>query len=251
MILLYHHVTPLHRVPSRPDPADGWGFVHSPTAFRRHLGELARRGHVFEPLDELVRRIQAGNREGWRRATLTFDDGWRDQYDHAFPVLQGLGVPATFFVTTEHLRSRSVDPRRMDASLLRELAAAGMTLAAHSRTHPDLTRLGPKALDAEVRGSKDDLEDAIGMPVTLFAYPGGAFNPNVVAAVQRAGFVAACSSLGPARNHAGSRFWLFRDVLSEPMDTMRDRYRLSLVARRVFEFRVRRRLRRHLGASRP
>jgi len=129
---------------------------------------------------------------------------------------------------------------------VRELLRSGMSIGGHSRSHRDLTRLRSSEAKAEIAGCKHDLEELLGIRIRFFAYPGGAFNREVAQLVRQAGYDAACSILGPDRNDTSSLFWLYRDVLSEYMDTWRDRYRLSLSARRLLAFRVRRKLRRRL-----
>ncbi|MDI1483080.1 polysaccharide deacetylase family protein [Polyangium sp. y55x31] len=242
MILLYHHVLPEGDAAGL-SAEDGLFFRHSPAAFRFHLEELQRRGYRFGSVEDLVRKIGDGIAEDDRSAFVTFDDGWRNQHEHALPILRALGIPATFFVTTDHLRKGVTCAKRMGPAELQALVDAGMTIGSHTRTHPDLVQLDDTRLEDELRGSRQDLEDLLGRPVTLFAYPGGSLSARVVRAVRRAGYEAACSSFGPARNDATSIFWLYRDVLSESMQSPRDRYRLSPVARRLLTFRVERRLR--------
>jgi peptidoglycan/xylan/chitin deacetylase (PgdA/CDA1 family) len=82
----------------------------------------------------------------------------------------------------------------MTRAQLLEMAAAGVTIGAHSRSHPDLRACGPGELEGEVRGSKEDLEDVLGTPVTSFAYPTGLINDAVVAAVAAAGFTSAVTT---------------------------------------------------------
>lgn len=242
MILLYHHVLPEGDAAGL-SAEDGLFFRHSPEAFRFHLEELRRRGYRFGSVEGLVRKIHDGIAEDDRSAFVTFDDGWRNQYEHALPILRARGIPATFFVTTDHLRKGVTCAKRMGPAELRALVDAGMTIGSHTRTHPDLVRLDDTRLEDELRGSRQDLEDLLGRPVTLFAYPGGSLSARVVRAVRRAGYEAACSSFGPARNDATSIFWLYRDVISASMQSPRDRYRLSPVARRLLTFRVEGRLR--------
>lgn len=76
---------------------------------------------------------------------------------------------------------------------LRTLAAEGVTLAPHSRTHPMLDRLPPGELDGEIRGSLDDMREHLGTDLVapVFAYPSGGHDPAVREAVRRAGFDAA------------------------------------------------------------
>ena len=74
-----------------------------------------------------------------------------------------------------------------------------LTFGSHSRTHPWLTALQQPELDAEVAGSRRELEAAIGKPVVHFAYPYGAVNDDVVQAVRKAGYSAAFG-VKPGRN---------------------------------------------------
>src|ERR1700682_3424015 len=130
----------------------------------------------------------------------------------------------------------------MNLSQLQELLAAGMTIGGHTRTHRDLTKLALEQAREEIVGCKNDLEEALGVEVQFFAYPGGAFNRDVARLTQEAGYAAACSVLGPAHNDRSSLFWLYRDVLSESMTSWGDRYRLCPPIRRLLEFFVARRL---------
>ena len=247
MILMYHHVSPERPAASAVGPDDGWDFCLSPRGFERQLRELSRRGRRFVSLPEIVAAIRRDGREPDGVAAITFDDGWRDAYEHALPILVELGLAATFFVTTHHLGPGRTDPRRMGRAEIEELLSAGMTVAGHSRTHVDLTRIPAARAREEIAGCKQDLEQLTGRSVTLFAYPGGAFDRRVVELTREAGYEAACSVLGPAPNDRSSLFWMFRDVISEAMDTIGDRYRLAAWAHRPLAWRVRRRLRQRLG----
>lgn len=245
MILMYHHVIPADKVPSgRPD--EGWNLTISPQGLRNHIQALRGQGKKFVSLDEMVAVIE---RQGYAPASLaaiTLDDGWLDNYEQAFPVFRELGVPATFFVTTGHLSRGPHDPRRMTVSQLRELRAKGMTIGAHSRSHPALSRLATEAAREEIRGSKRDLEDALGEEVAHFAYPGGDFNRQTADITHEAGYKSACSVVGLGVNTRATLFWLHREVLTEPMDTFRDRCSISFSARLLLTPRARRALRRRL-----
>ena len=246
MILMYHHVAPAEFVPETPAENEGWEFTVSPQGFERHLLELQRRGYRFVTMADIVDDIQKRGVEDSKTVAVTFDDGWADNYQFSLPVLKRLSMTATFFVTSAHLRDGSQDEKKMGLAQLVELLDAGMSIGGHTRTHLDLTKVSPDQAREEIAGCKEDLQRALGVDVRFFAYPGGAFNRDVARFAQEAGYTAASSILGPALNDTSSLFWLYRDVLSESMSTLGDRYRLCPPARRLFSFRVTRRLKRQL-----
>jgi peptidoglycan/xylan/chitin deacetylase (PgdA/CDA1 family) len=213
------------------------------------LQELRRRAYRFVSLGKLVDEIQAAGKEKPDSVAVTFDDGWIDNYTFAFPLLQKLGIPATFFVTTAGLANGRQNAARMNCAQLREMAAQGLTIGSHTRTHADLTRVSDGVAREEIAGSKADLESALGVTVDFLAYPGGAFNRRVAALAREAGYRGACSVLGPKVNDASSLYWLYRDVLSPGLNTLGDYYRLSKSARRLLAFRVSGRLKDRLAAS--
>lgn len=246
MILMYHHIAPRGWTPPAPSPNEGWEFRHTPEALEYHVRELKRHDYRIVPLQDIVYAIRTRGIEDDKTVALTFDDGWIDNLEYALPVLKRLSLPATFFITSSHLKKGSQNSWKMNVDHLKESLRAGITIGAHSRSHPDLTLLPLDEAREEIAGSKAELEDALGVEIRFFAYPGGAFNSDVAALVQEASYAAACSILGPARNERSDLFWLYRDTLSEPMDSWHDRYRLSRTARALLEFRVAAKLRRQL-----
>jgi peptidoglycan/xylan/chitin deacetylase (PgdA/CDA1 family) len=184
-VLLYHHVG---RPPSGGDP----GLTVSPERFEAQVRWLVRRGYVgIRPSDWLA----------WRRSArplpekpvlLTFDDAYADVAEHAFPVLERYGFGAGVFVVTGQIGQRNAwveargsrTLRLMTADQIRDWVRRGIEFGAHSRTHPDLTTLGPAELANEVAGSKADLEAILQSPVVSFAYPYGFYNQAVCECVQ-------------------------------------------------------------------
>lgn len=122
---------------------------------------------------------------------LTFDDGFCNFAVDAAPLLQEL--PVTLFVVTDHV-GRSNEwggrPARgiptlplLDWPALARLADSGVTLGAHSRTHPDFATISPAAIDDELAGCAERLQRQTGVAPELFAYPYGSLSPTAVAAV--------------------------------------------------------------------
>jgi peptidoglycan/xylan/chitin deacetylase (PgdA/CDA1 family) len=113
---------------------------------------------------------------------LTFDDGFRNFAQSGLPVLRHFGFPATVFLVTDYC-GRSNDWPGQTESVQRlpllqwrqvgELAAGGITIGSHTRTHPDLTTLQSSSIERELHDSRVVLEAALQQPVDLLAYPYG------------------------------------------------------------------------------
>lgn len=243
MILMYHHVCPRGEVPADQAPLEGWKYSIDPADFEAQLRKLLSFGRRFVSLDEYLSEIQSGSTS--RLVTVTFDDGWVDNLRYAFPILTALGLPSTLFVVSREM-SGVPRNRRLSTDELRELKDYGVTVGAHTRTHPNLAQLRDQELVEELGGCKADLEDLLGVDVKYLAYPGGRFNHRVVEVTQQVGFKAACSVISWGFNSEASRFWLYRDVFSDQMNSWSDRLRLNRRSRSLLSWRAKRSLRRML-----
>jgi peptidoglycan/xylan/chitin deacetylase (PgdA/CDA1 family) len=102
---------------------------------------------------------------------ITFDDGYRDFYTHAFGVLAELKMTATVFAISG-LTGKSREGRDyLSARELREIHGRGMRIGSHTISHPHLHGMASAAVEVELRQSRFDLEDTIGGPVQSFSYP--------------------------------------------------------------------------------
>ena len=136
--------------------------------------------------------------EYWLRGTqlpphpivLSFDDGTLGQHTHAFPVLRSLHWPGVLNLKVNALNSRFT----LSAWRVREMVAAGWELDAHTLTHPDLTTVDAARLREEVTGSRSAIRKMFRVPVNFFCYPAGRYDPAVVAAVKRAGYLGATTT---------------------------------------------------------
>lgn len=170
---------------------EGGRLAVAPALFGRQMEILAEHRRRFPVVGiDQARAVLAGAPAGSRRVVLTFDDAWADNHANALGPLSRHGLPATLYVPSRLLGK----PGYMTRTQVLEMAAAGVTIGAHSQTHADLRTCGPDGLEREIRGSKDDLEDWVSQPVTSFAYPTGLFNDAVVAAVAAAGFTSAVTT---------------------------------------------------------
>lgn len=160
-----------------------------PDLFARQMALLAEH-RAQSPVVTVEDAAAAQAQEGGRHVVLTFDDAWADNHTHALGPLNEHHLPATLYVPSRLLGK----PGYMTQTQMLEMAASGVTIGAHSRTHADLPACTPQELEYEVRGSRDDLEDMLGEPVTSFAYPFGRTSDAVVASVAAAGFACAVTS---------------------------------------------------------
>ncbi|MES2770837.1 MAG: polysaccharide deacetylase family protein [Pseudomonadota bacterium] len=166
-------------------------FSLSRERFQQHMRWLAAQARFkVVALTESVLAAQG------RRVAISFDDGYLDNLEVAAPILSELGLPFTVFVTSEFVRTGK--PGFLSPSALRSLAALpGAQIGAHGANHLDLAQCDEPTLHAELRSSRDYLEDVLGSPVRMLAYPYGAANLRVRAAALAAGYrLGACSQAG-------------------------------------------------------
>lgn len=160
---------------------------------RRQVAELVGRGYAGATFNRAV--LDSSPR---RRLAVTFDDGERNVLEHGLPVLTELGVPGTVFVVTSLVGA----PGALGWDDLETLAEAGWEVGSHTSTHALLTELDEAAIDAEMRSSREAIEDMLGRPCRSIAYPYGSADSRVRAAAARAGFTAGCTTAGTLRDDA-------------------------------------------------
>jgi len=200
-ILVYHSIAPTH-----PGQSTAQRLLDVDTAtFRRQMSYLAANKFTVVGLDAVIDALQGHGSVPARSVVITFDDGWLSQYEHALPILQRMHYTATFFIVTSQVGKGTM---YMDLDELRALQKAGMTLASHTRTHPDLSKLTDAQLRGEIVGSRQDLQKMLGVTTDLFAYPYGAWNKRVVDIVSGAGYRAARALGGGGSNDPPDRYTL-------------------------------------------
>lgn len=190
VILCYHGVG---TTTAEEDPS----FLRvNPDTFRAQVDLLLSAGFRLVTVAELASRMNGGPPPPGL-AALSFDDGMDDNHHVVLPILRERGAAATVYVTTGMVGkpnpwlAPAVGSRMMTGDELRELAAAGFELGAHTVTHPDLSKLSFEQCMREMTESRDELARISGAPVRTFAYPFCLYSEGAVAAAQAAGFEAA------------------------------------------------------------
>ncbi|HEY7941278.1 MAG TPA: polysaccharide deacetylase family protein [Candidatus Limnocylindrales bacterium] len=178
-ILMYHRIV---------DPAQAGdslpGLVVPPTLFAAQMRALHAAGWRTITAAELASSLQHGTAVAPGTFVVTIDDGWRDGYTEALPVLQSCGYRATYFVIGKRIGAR----RSLGGDELQALAAAGMEIGDHTFDHHALPSLAAVMRRFEITAGADRIAQAVGQPPVTFCYPDGRYSPDVEVQVAQAGF---------------------------------------------------------------
>ena len=196
-ILSYHKVGDAPRGAWEP-----WNYVPE-GMLAEQLASLREEGWMFVDAGAALRGLDEPEWLPQRSALVTFDDGYRSLLERGLPVLRELGCPAVVFVPAAFVGGVNAFDRGLSEPLeplcswdeLRELQAAGVSVQSHSFEHLRLSEVNAELMRAELGRSKQVLEEGLGSPVEMFAFPygdGGADRAAVEDALERLGYGAAC-----------------------------------------------------------
>jgi peptidoglycan/xylan/chitin deacetylase (PgdA/CDA1 family) len=188
-IFIYHSVRP-H---IQGEDAEQEAYDITPELLESELKYLKNNGYTTISLDELELIVKGKDQGPEKPVILTFDDGWRNQYTYAFPLLKKYNDTATFYVFTNPIVNNL--PHYFSWDELKEMDKAGMTIASHTLTHPYLSQLSLEALRKEVGVSKTILEANLGKSVKHFASPFGYTNMMIQGIIKDAGYETARTTL--------------------------------------------------------
>jgi len=176
-----------------------------PATFRSHIEWLSKSGVPVVSLQEMLKLSDDSD-----AVALTFDDGFENFETQAWPLLRGHGLGATVFVVTERVgdvNNWSLGPATsvpqlplLSWSALERLSAQGVTIGAHTQTHPNLRSCSDAQLQDELLGAANTLHERLGVQADTFAYPYGAFDARVAAAAARTYGVGCTTELRAVRN---------------------------------------------------
>lgn len=189
-VLMYHSV-------SDAPVASTKALSIRPATFAAQLRYLRHQGFTGLTFGELCQRRRTRQPLPARPIVLTFDDGYADLIEEALPIMIEEGFSATLFVTTGWLhgaaRHAAGRPpgRMLSWGQVAELSSAGVEIAAHSHSHPQLDQISEPRLRNELASSQRLLEDRLGQPVCSLAYPYGHSNKRVRAVAREIGYLQA------------------------------------------------------------
>jgi peptidoglycan/xylan/chitin deacetylase (PgdA/CDA1 family) len=195
VILMYHNIG----IPGKNAVLSS--LYVTPRMFRFQMGYLKAAGLKVVPLSEIAKFVRSGG-TGERLVALTFDDGYRDFYENAFPVLKKYDFPSTVFLVSDLVGDENLwdsadgnarEPL-MDWDEILRLNKAGVAFGSHTKSHPFLSGLSVPLIEDEVAGSRARIEERLQTPVESFCYPYGDYDDRVMEAVRKAGYTTAVTT---------------------------------------------------------
>lgn len=204
-ILMYHHVGML---PSGAN-AIRTDLTVSPVDFEAHLQFLADNHFQAIHIADLISYWLAGSPLPQKPVLLTFDDGYDDNYGHAFPLLKRFGFTGTFFIVTQKPDVRS--DIYMTWEQINQLAEHGMEIGSHTVTHKFKLGRIPAALQLqEIQGSFNAIKTRYPKMPPVFCYPCGSYNVETIEIVHRLGYIAAVTTRPGLSHNFTARYELSR-----------------------------------------
>jgi len=192
-ILMYHYI----RVNPVPGDKLGYSLSVTPDDFQAQLDWLAANGYHTIDFNDLRAYYEGRQPLPARPVIITLDDGYKDLYTTAYPIIRTHGFKAVAYIVFGFLGA----PNNVTSDQVREMDRNGIQIGSHTISHADLTKSSADALRHEVVDARAGLESLVGHPVLDFCYPSGRFDGRVVGAVQAAGYQSATTT-SPGVGHA-------------------------------------------------
>jgi len=190
-VLMYHHIGTKYDGYLRQFPGRVDSNVVKEEHFIQQIIYLSENGYYSTNMSTLVSVYKNKFKLPPKTIVLTFDDGYRDFYSSAFPILKKYHMQATINIITDYIGY----PDHLTWEMLKEIRNSGLiTIASHSKSHPSMPTLTASRIVEEAEISKHVLEEGLGIKITDFCYPSGSFNDNVVNALQTAGYTDAVTT---------------------------------------------------------
>lgn len=196
-VLLYHKIDlPTADVKIR-------GAFTAPLKFEKQILYLKKKGFEFYTASELVKFYLANGEFPPKAISITFDDGWKDNYTNAFPILKKYSAKATIFLVpscvgknTDKVTAEGEGKREhLSEKDILEMSANGIEFASHSFNHKLFHQISDEEIEFEVKESKNFIENLTQKECSTLAYPAGFFTGFAKKAIKNAGYKAAFSTV--------------------------------------------------------
>ncbi|MCV2885833.1 polysaccharide deacetylase family protein [Aestuariibacter sp. AA17] len=223
VILVYHHV-------STSTPAS---TSISPEKFKKHLDYLSEHHHVMA-LGEMVNKLQRGESLPPRSVAITFDDGYRNIFENAHPLLREKGIPYTVFINPPQIEKRN---DQLTWQQVKTMSKEGVTFANHTSDHRHLLEQKPtedqhqwlERITQDINEAQQALVEQLGDAPKWLAYPYGEYSQTLKERVlelgyigfgQHSGAVASFSDFGALPRFAAAGIYANLDTLKVKLNSL-------------------------------
>ncbi len=203
-ILMYHYLS----VPPANTDIYRRDLSIDPERFAAHLDRLQAEGYTTISLYALHAYLTQGAPLPPKPVVITFDDGYRDNYENALPLLTARKMTATFFIVVDFINRER--PEYLSWEMVRALHAAGMSVEAHGIDHTTLRGRSAADLEYQALRSYETIQDRIGVRPRFISYPAGEYDAATITMFQSAGYWAGFTTVQGATHRSDELFTLRR-----------------------------------------
>ena len=186
VIIMYHSVG------TQQSTLDGYGPKLNvlPKTFAKQMRFLARHNYNVISLTEFIEMVKSGKKIPHKTIAITFDDGLKNNFLNAYPVLKKYNLPATIFIPTDFIgKEKFLNPS--DIEIMQE---DNISIGSHTLSHRWLPSLNEKEIREELFASKEILEEMTGREIKVLSYPLGGFNKKVEKIAEEVGYIGAVAT---------------------------------------------------------
>ena len=152
--------------------------------FEAQMNWLSRNGYTTLTINQLFNHILKKTRFPEKSIVITFDDGYRDNYTNAYPILKKYRINATVFMISDATSHNDY----LTEEQIKEMSLSGIDVQSHSVHHPHMDELSSEKQYKELKDSKEYIEKLTGKEVEYFAFPFGRYNNETIQMLKTLGY---------------------------------------------------------------
>ncbi len=247
-VFMYHHISP-HK---------GDMVTVAPDVFEGQMRFLAESGYKTLSAEEIVSHADGKSAVGGKAVAITFDDGYLDNYAHAFPILKKYNIKTTIFIVTDWVEAASNKVRSQKSEvrsdtvitpsheecknliassqahkavinwdMIKEMQKSGLTdFYSHTMSHRKCAELSYEDLRKELNNSKTVIEEKLRKPCPYLCWPKGSYNDLSVKAAQDVGYTALFTTKKGVVKKGSDRFSIERIAVKDNVGWFKSRVRI-------------------------
>lgn len=187
-VLFYHHIQPQATATDKKQTS----LNVDNGVFDQQMAYLSSHGYTTIFVDQLINALKTHTGLG-KSIAVTFDDGYRDNYDFAFPILKKYGIKANLMLASGLMEGADF----LTWGQVSEMKNSGLFFFTdHTWSHYAVNHGANDKIQFEITTAKQQIESHTGQGVNIFTYPYGSFNNNAITQLQQDGFIGAFSTIG-------------------------------------------------------